>query len=188
MKTLIVYYSFTRNNELLAMNIQSRLGCEIFKVETVRKRSTFSIFLDMLFGRKPAIRKHNLPLETFDHCIFVAPVWMGKIASPLLTFLSEERSHIKRYSFITICGGLAGQKEKIESQLVSILNSPPVKVSDLWISAIVDKGVPKDAKNISAYRVTPEELEKFKTEIEEFCYSILHENVLRAGSMVASNL
>jgi len=60
MKTLIVYYSFTQNNEALAKMIQTRLDCEMFKIETIRKRSSFSIFLDAVFGRKPAIRMHNI--------------------------------------------------------------------------------------------------------------------------------
>ena len=46
MKTLIVYYSFTQNNEALARMLQTRLDCEMLKIETVKRRSTFSIFLD----------------------------------------------------------------------------------------------------------------------------------------------
>ena len=178
MKTLLVYYSFTQNNAQLAKTIQSRLGCDILQIETVWKRSTFSIFLDMLFGRRPSIRKHNLSMENYDQFVFVGPIWLGKIAGPLKTFLHEERDKIKRYSFITLCGGLAGQKEKIEAELVSILGIHPLNVSELWISEIVDQSVPKDAKNISAYRVGGEEIEKFNTKIDEFCFNILEEKIM----------
>ena len=169
MKTLIVYYSFTQNNAALARTIQQRLECEMLKVETLRRRSAFSIFLDAAFGRKPAILKHNLTLENYDQFVFAGPIWMGKIAGPLRTFLSEEKSNIKRYSFISVCGGLTGQKEKIEDELTSIVGCRPQCVCELWVSEIVSEKVTKNAKNVSAYRIRSSELDKFKTKIDEFC-------------------
>ena len=104
MKTLIVYYSFTQNNDALAKMVRTRLDCEMFKIETIRKRTGFSILIDAVFGRKPAIQKHNLVMRSFDQFVFIGPIWMGKIAGPLKTFLGEEKSNIKRYSFISLCG------------------------------------------------------------------------------------
>jgi flavodoxin len=177
METLIVYYSFTQNNAALARIIQQRLDCEMLKVETLRRRSAFSIFLDAAFGRKPAILKHNLPMANYEHFVFVGPIWLGKIAGPLKTFLSEEKGNIKRYSFISVCGGLTGQKEKIEDELTSIVGSRPQSVCELWVSEIVSEKVTKNAKNVSAYRIRSAELEKFKTKIDEFCDAIEGEMV-----------
>lgn len=168
MKTLIVYYSFTQNNEALARIIQTRLDCEMLKIETVKRRSTFSIFLDAAFGRKPAIFPHNLNMN-YDQFVFIAPIWMGKIAGPLKTFLLKEKNNIKCYSFISVCGGLTRQKEKIEDELASIVGRRPQTVCELWISEIVGEHVTKNAKNISAYKIRSSELEKFKTKIDEFC-------------------
>jgi hypothetical protein len=169
MKTLIVYYSFTQNNAALARMIQKRLDCEMLKIETLRRRSAFSIFLDAAFGRKPAILKHNLVMENYGQIVFVGPIWLGKIAGPLKTFLREEKNNIKHYSFISVCGGLTGQKEKIEDELTSIVGSRPRRVCELWVSEIVSEKVTKNAKNVSAYRIRSSELEKFKTKIDEFC-------------------
>ncbi len=169
MKTLIVYYSFTQNNAALATMIQKRFDCEILRIETLRRRSAFSIFLDAAFGRKPAILKHNLSIENYDQFVFVGPIWMGKIAGPLRTFLNEEKENIKRYSFISVCGGITGQKEKIEDELTSIVASRPQCVCELWLSEIVSEKVTKNAKNVSAYRIRSSELEKFKTKIDAFC-------------------
>jgi flavodoxin len=169
MKTLIVYYSFTKNNDALAKMIRARLECEMFKIETLRRRTAFSIFLDAVLGRKPAIRKHNLALDSYEQFVFIAPIWLGKIAGPLKTFLREESKNIKRYSFISVCGGLTGQKEKIEDELASIVGIRAQRVCELWISDIVGEHVTKNAKNVSAYRIGPAELEKFKAKIYEFC-------------------
>lgn len=178
MKTLLVYYSLTQNNEMLAKMLQKQLDCDIFKIETLRKKSNFSIVLDRLLGRKPSIKKHNLSLKDYDHFVFVAPIWLGQLASPLKTFLYQERKAIKSYSFITLCGGLEGQKEIVEAELISILRQGPANFTDLWISAIVDKSVPKDANTISAYRMGPEEIEKFRTKIDEFCFNIHKKKIL----------
>jgi flavodoxin len=177
MKTLIVYYSFTHNNDALAKMIRTRLDCEMFKIETMRKRTPFSILFDAVFSRKPAIQKHNLAIQNFDRFVFVGPIWMGKIAGPLKTFLREEKSNIKCYSFISVCGGVAGQKEKIANELTSIVGSRPKSVYELWVSEIVGEHATKSVKNVSAYRIGPAELQKFKEKIDEFCDVVEGETV-----------
>jgi flavodoxin len=177
MKNLIVYYSLTKNNELLAKLLQARLGCEMLRIETVRKKGIFSIALDVIFGRKPAIRSYNISIVDYDHLIIVGPVWMGKIAAPLRTFLSEEKGSIIRYSFISVCGGLTGQKEKIESELEAIVGMRSQSVLELWVSEIMSSNVTRDSKNVSAYRITSTDLEKFKIKIDEFCDALRGEMV-----------
>ena len=178
MKNLIVYYSLTNNNETLAKLLQARLGCEMLRIETLRKKNTFSIALDVIFGRKPAIRTYNISIMNYDHVIIVGPVWMGKIAAPLRTFLSEEKDSIHRYSFISVCGGIAVQKEKIEKELESIVGKPSQIVLELWVSEIMNSNVTKDSKNVSAYKITSTDLEKFKTRIDEFCGALMGEMVM----------
>jgi len=177
MNTLIIYYSFTRNNELLAKQIQQRTGGQVYKIETLRRRTTFSIFLDLVFKRKPAIRKHQLSLQTYDQIVFIAPVWAGKIAGPLVTFLNEEKNNIRQYSFITLCGGGIGQKEKIEQELRSIFSFPPVNVTELWISNLLSDDKKKSVNNVSGYRIQSEDWVKYKEKLDEFCNVIQGELV-----------
>jgi flavodoxin len=169
MNTLIIYYSFTRNNELLAKQIQQRLGGQMYKIETLKRRTAFSIFLDLLFKRKPAIRKHQLSLQNYDQIVFIAPVWAGKIAGPLVTFLNEEKRNIHRYSFITLCGGGIGQKEKIEQELISIFSFAPLKVTELWISNLLSDDKKKSINNVSGYRIQSEDWAKYKENLDDFC-------------------
>ena len=182
MKQLIVYYSFTQNNELLAKALQQRLGCDILKIETVKKRSVLSIFLDILFHRKPALRSYRVDHDV-EQYVFVAPVWAGRIASPLRTFLQDERNNIKHYSFITFCGGIQGQKEKIENELTKLLTERPIKVTELWLSELLTG---EQRKNVTGYRATEKDLAKYKAKIDEFvvnCNSSAFEetNALQAG-------
>jgi len=169
MNTIVVYYSFTRNNEQLAKLLQEKLQCEILKIETVRKRTAMSIFLDILFGRKPAIRPHDRPMERYDRFIFVAPVWAGRIASPLRTFLYEERNFIVRYSFITLCGGgQSSQRLKLEDELTAILEIPPENVTELWVKDVLETKALDTAKFTSNYRVEAKDFEQFAGKINAF--------------------
>lgn len=168
MKTLIVYYSFTRNNEMLAKALQQRLECDIHKIEEVKPRKNISIFLDLLFNREPTIRPTPCLVSLYDQCIFVAPIWAGKIASPLKAFLKEEKYHINRYSFITVCGGNAGQKEKLVKSLTQLLEQPPGAVQELWINDLLPKDKKNTIKYTSGYRLQSGDLKKFDPAIDKF--------------------
>jgi flavodoxin len=162
MKNIIVYYSNTRNNELLALHLQKKLSCDVLKIEEVNKRTGLTILLDLIFNRNPKLKEHAIPLEQYGHFIFVAPIWAGKIASPLRSFWRKEKRHIKSYSFITLCGGIQGQLEKIRKQASTIVGLEPTLVKELWTSKL------PSAKNISNYHVTPDDLEYYKEEENEF--------------------
>lgn len=162
MKNIIVYYSNTRNNELLALHLQKKLSCDVLKIEEVNKRTALTILLDLLFNRNPKLKEHGIHLEQYGHFIFVAPIWAGKIASPLRSFLRKEKHYVKSYSFISLCGGIHGQLGKIRQQLKTILELDPTVVEELWISHL------PSAKNTSNYHVTADDLEYFKKEEKEF--------------------
>lgn len=162
MKNIIVYYSNTRNNELLALHLQKKLSCDVLKIEEVNKRTGITILLDLLFNRNPKLKGHGVHLAQYDHFIFVAPIWAGKIASPMRSFMKEEKEHIKSFSFITLCGGIQGQLVKITQQLKTILGLDPTVVEELWISHL------PSAKNTSNYHVTAEDLEYFRKQENEF--------------------
>src|SRR5690606_34412863 len=105
MKPLVVYYSHGGNNELLAYRLQKEFGCDIFEVEPAGKRTGFSIFLDIIMARTPRIKPCPLDLGAYDMFIFVAPIWSGKMAAPLRSFLVQHRDQIPSYAFISLCGG-----------------------------------------------------------------------------------
>jgi flavodoxin len=167
MKTLIAYYSFTRNNEKLAYYLQQQLNCDILKIETQKKYTGFSILFNLVFKRKPALKALSLHLDDYDHVIFVAPVWAGRIAMPLTALLINQRTNIKEYSFITLCGGRPGQKEKIEHELWAILNKKPVKLVELWINELLPAHQ-KNTRHSSDYRIDAGGFGRFETEIRNF--------------------
>lgn len=166
MKSLIAYYSFTQNNEKLAKHLQKLLHSDIVKIETVKKRNSLSIMLDLMFRLKPPVKTVPYYLRDYDRVVFVAPIWAGRIATPLNTFLTKEKENIKKYSFVTLCGGAPGQKEKIQAELRSILKVVPENVIELWINNLLPAEKKNTVKYTSGYRIEPGEFSAFQKELE----------------------
>jgi flavodoxin len=176
MKNLIVYYSFTRNNEKLAKHLQEQLNCDIAEIETVKKRNGFSILLDLVFKRIPKIKPIQPHLPDYDHLIFISPVWAGKIATPLKSFLMSEKERIKAYSFITICGGgNPKQKQSIEGGLALATQKKPLNVVELWISDLQAADKKDTMKNTTGFRIEADGLARFESQIRDF---IKEENLI----------
>lgn len=169
MKNLIVYYSFTRNNEKLAEHLRDRLNCEIVKLETVKKRNGFSILFDLMFSRKPRLKPVTVSLRDYDHVIFVAPIWAGKIAMPLTSFLSDQKQNIRSYAFATLCGGgNVNQKENVRQELLSIVQKAPLNMLELWINDLLTEDKKNTIKYTSGFRIEDEGLDKFENKIRDF--------------------
>jgi flavodoxin len=168
MKTLIVYFSHTGNNEILAKYLQKRIACDTLRIEEASRRTGMTILLDLLFGRTAKLKDHGQPLEIYSDFIFVAPIWAAKIASPLKSFLLKEKDHVKSYSFISLCGGATGQLQKITNELQKILQRDPKVVKELWINDLLPPDKINTIKYTSGYRATVADLENFKDEIDDF--------------------
>jgi hypothetical protein len=168
MKTLIVYYSHSANNAWLAREIQTRLGCDIFRVEDKGHRTRFTILLDRFLGRTAAIKNYKINFDLYDNFIFVAPVWASGIATPLKTFLQRERDHIYHFSFITICGGRPGQVDALRNELSACVHAEPDKVVELWVSDLIPPDKKDDPKFMLNYRPTEADFEQFSGKLDIF--------------------
>jgi flavodoxin len=172
MKTLIVYYSFTGNNEILANMLQEKLGCDILKITEQKKRNMLTIMLDVLFNRRPKIESYDLSVMEYDQLILVSPIWAGKVAPPLNTFLHDERTKIDQYSFITVCGGgNDGQKEKVTQELTKVVQRKPHAVLELWLKDLAGKQI-NSIKDATAQKIQLHDLNFFNDKISEFLRSI----------------
>src|SRR5688572_929804 len=167
MKTLIVYSSFSGNNEMLAFELKIMLNCNILRITEISKRTGFLIFLDIFLNRTPRIEDHKEKIKDYDHIILIAPVWAAKIATPLKSFLLKEKNNIRRYSFITVCGGGQVQMSKIENELTRLVGKTPLVTTELSISDLLQSNQKYNIKNVSAYRLQPSDLSFFASKIKQ---------------------
>ena len=168
MKTLIVYYSFTGNNQALAFKLRERLQCDILRIEETGGRTGLSILLDLIFKRRSKLKKYNVQLKDFDNIVLVAPVWAGAIGTPMQAFLQQEKQNIRQYSFITVCSGAPGQREKISGALQSIVGVKPSLVEELWVNDLLPAEKKNKIRYTTPYRVKDGDWRVFNPKLAHF--------------------
>ncbi len=167
MKTLIVYYSLTGNNLILAQYLQKMLGCDVEEIIEKNKRSRLTILLDLVFDRNPAIRPLTARLENYDLVIIVGPIWNERVATPIRTFLKKHRNGFESLAFVSLCIGSAQQEEKIFVQLSEVTHIEPLAVMQLTLSTLTG---PHDGPitNLLHYKVKETEMGVFDAALEKF--------------------
>lgn len=143
MKSIIIYYSHTGNNALLAEKTAAILGIESFRLVETEERTTKSIIKDMIFNRKSKFVNYPKNIEKYDLVIFMGPVWMFSIPTPLKTYFKMVKKRIKKYAFISLSGGALGPNPGIAKQLIKRLGKGLTLNLDLNIANFCE--TPKDA-------------------------------------------
>lgn len=119
---LIVYYSRSGNTDKVAKYIQSQVGGDIIRLETVKTYpSDYDEMLDVAQeeqrnGELPELRNQINNIENYDTIFLGYPIWWGNIASPVLTFLNEyDLSNKQIVPFVTSgSSGLSGTPNDIQ--------------------------------------------------------------------------
>lgn len=111
MKTAVVYYSLEGNTKFAAEKIAEKVGAALIELRCVKEYPTGNVskFLwggkSATFGEKPALLPYEFNAADYDAVILGAPVWAGKYAPPLRTFLTENDLAGKKIGFFVCCGG-----------------------------------------------------------------------------------
>lgn len=175
MKNLLVYYSFTGNNQKLVNLLKTKLSCDVLEIKEKKKRGVFSIMLDFIFKRKAKIEDISVDFDNYHKVIFAAPVWCGMVATPMKTFLANHKNQIKNYYFVSFCGGGATEQVgKLENQLCGIVSRKPLLSKEFWIIKLLPKEQQSKLGNMMKYRLSPQNFEELKAEIDSFMSSVLN--------------
>ena len=168
MKTGIISYSLTGNNEALAKGLAEALGAERIRILEDGRRSTGTIMLDIAFGRTPAVKLSAEADGRYDRLIFVGPVWMGRVATPFRGCFRGLRSRVGAYAFISISGGAdgAGCNPRLTGELTRLLAKEPAAVVDMHIADLLPPEPKPRRKETSAYRLTQSDLRRLIAEAQ----------------------
>jgi flavodoxin len=155
MKTLVTYYSRTGNTKFVADKIAEQLNAEICEVVDKKNRKGKLVFLT---GGYAALREKLTKIEVtktindYDFIIVGSPVWAGKIAPAIRTFLVLNDFSDKQVAFFVTLGG--DKPEKALNNMKKAI-APNIPVEEL--------GIINAIKN-------PEEIEK---QIADWCKKII---------------
>ncbi|MNB86155.1 hypothetical protein D3C75_330920 [compost metagenome] len=168
MSVAIISYSFTGNNEALAVNVAKALSTTHIRIKEPKPRTTGAIIIDMMLNRAPQVKPAPDQLGTYDMLLFVGPVWMGHVAAPLRAYLKHLKSHPHRYGFLSISGGADGANPKLLQELRKRTGADPAVLLDLHIADLLpNKHQPADRQATSAYRLNSGDLERLTQTVVE---------------------
>jgi len=79
----------------------------------------------------------------------------------------DQKSNIKNYSFISVCDGRPGQKEKIFKELSRVIGQQPLRVDELSMNNLIhatDETIKEKSSNV----FTPNDFAIFEKEVNKF--------------------
>ncbi len=172
MKHVVIYYSYTGNNRLLALELQRRLGCDCVEVFEAKPRSRMTILLDVLFDRKPGISWTPCELGNYDKALLVAPVWAGHIAAPLAAFVARHKNTLPPFAFLSLCSGVPGQPARIHDELRELTGRAPDFVDQLDVNQLLPVEHRNKARYTSGDRADAAGLLAFDARIAQFLHAL----------------
>jgi multimeric flavodoxin WrbA len=160
MSIAVVYYSLTGNNKTLAVAAAKELSAELIEISEKGSRKTGTILLDMILNRTPRVQPLPSDLEKYEHLLFIAPVWMGKAASPLRAYLKHLKGRPQPYAFASISGGALNTNPGLAGNLEKMAGAKPAALVDLHISDLLPHEPKPTMKDTSSYRLNDAEAVK----------------------------
>ena len=146
-KLIVIYYSFDGNTKEAALRISQELGADIEELVPEKEipREGAKKFMvggrQAMFGECPPIKPVRAELSAYDGIILGTPVWAGKCAPPINTFLKEHDCADKVFAVFTSSGG--GDSEKCMKALGK-------KLPDIRYSVpLADRKSPASSENES---------------------------------------
>ncbi|MDO5573108.1 MAG: flavodoxin [bacterium] len=111
MKRIVIYYSLEGNTEKAAKQIAEALEAELVRIEPVKSIPTDSDKKFMVGGMQamfdicPKLQNERLDEAAYDQIILGTPVWAGKCASPVRSFIKKNHLNEKVTAVFTCSGG-----------------------------------------------------------------------------------
>lgn len=118
MKSLIVYYSRTQNTEKVAKLIQESFHGDIEEIKPVKDYNGALGYarggFESSTSKTPKLEKCIKNPKDYDITIIGTPVWAFTMASPILTYLRENKDKFNEVAFFTTAGS-SGMESTLEN-------------------------------------------------------------------------
>ena len=125
MKTAVIYYSLEGNTDFIAKKIAAKTKGDLIKLvpEKAYPTGKVSKFFwggkSVVFGEKPKLKNAPIDIEGYDRIFIGTPIWAGKFAPPIKTFLDTYKISGKDVVLFACHGG--GGADKCFAKMKDIL-------------------------------------------------------------------
>ena len=111
-RCLVAYFSWSGNTAKVAKSLAETLSADVEEIRDVKRRSGFFAFLrsasEASRGKSAPIMPLTRDAAEYDVVILGSPVWAQKMASPMRSYILQEKSRIKRVALFCTLGGAGG--------------------------------------------------------------------------------
>jgi len=107
-KTIVVYYSLSGNTKFVAEKIAEQLDADLCEITDKHfKKGRMLYVKGGMAARREKLSdiKATKSIENYDLVVVGSPVWAGKIAPPIRTFLVNNNFSEKQLAFFVSIGG-----------------------------------------------------------------------------------
>ncbi len=127
-RTLVAYYSLSGHTRQIAEAIAAGLGADLEPICEVRSRKGWIAYLrsawEALQNAPAPIKVVEKDASAYDLIVLGTPVWVGRMASPLRSYVSQERHKFARIAVFCTEGGANG--EKAMAQVAQLCGKDPL--------------------------------------------------------------
>jgi flavodoxin len=117
---LIVYYSRTGNTKIACEALQKELGCDIIEIKDLKSREGgwgfFTAALGSMFNTHTKIDPEHLDLAPYGAVIIGSPIWAGRPAAAIRTFIAKHRLDGKKIVLFTTTNVLENKGSQSRSE------------------------------------------------------------------------
>jgi menaquinone-dependent protoporphyrinogen IX oxidase len=126
MKTLILYFTKTGQNEKVAKFLQEKLNCDLERIQDDGKRNFLRDAFDAIRERHVKIEPIKSNISTYERIFIFTPVWAGNLPAPVRTFLEDFSGTLKNRSvYLVSVSGFGESNKNFKLKFVKYLGREP---------------------------------------------------------------
>jgi hypothetical protein len=131
MTDFVVFYSLTGKARETAERLAKAMGANLVEIEEERPKKPgivgfTSAMLDSLFKRKPKT-KATPEVGAGDRVVLCGPIWAGRIAGPIRTWLAERGAHVGQLIWAPH-SGMKGEWPKATAEVTALAGQDPIHI------------------------------------------------------------
>lgn len=120
MKKICIYYSLNNHVRDIVTGLED---VDLVEIKTVKKLPTNKAWQMVYLGFLVTIKKEleiqavGINFDEYEEVIIASPIWAGKIAIPLISFLTKYKMEDKKITLLISCSGndAKGAKQQVEA-------------------------------------------------------------------------
>jgi hypothetical protein len=117
-----------------------REGWQLTEIEEERPRrgvlGMWRCVLNSLLRRRPVIRYEGPFPRYFDAVVLVSPIWAGRLAGPMRSFVARRRGHLPDIAMISVANSDGGADAVAE--VTDLVGEPPILSAAITAREIQD--------------------------------------------------